>query len=44
MTKAAESTGGIGRASRMLNDDGKLAQGNGMFDFGEYQIHIWVET
>lgn len=36
----AESIDEIERAFRMLNDEGKLVQGNGMFDFGEYQIHI----
>lgn len=36
----AESIGEVERCFRKLSEEGKLVQGNGIFDFGEYQIHI----
>ena len=32
--------GTIEKGFEGLSNEGKLAQGNGIFDFGEFQIHI----
>lgn len=37
---SADMIGQVERAFQELSDVGKLEQGNGIFDFGEFQIHI----